>query len=140
MKQYPGVFKGVGKLHDYQVKLHADNDIPPVALRPRQVPFHLRARLDKEIQAMEETGVIEDHEGPAPWVSNIVLAPKDDGGIRVTIDLRQPNTAIKDTTGPIPQAEDIRAELSGSKWFSKLDFKTAFHQLELSEESRYLSL
>ena len=54
MKQYPGVFKGVGKLHDYQVTLHVDNDIPPVALPPRQVPFHLWARLDKEIQAMEE--------------------------------------------------------------------------------------
>ena len=34
----------------------------------------------------------------------------------------------------------LRAELSGSKWFSKLDFKTAFHQLELSEESRYLTV
>ena len=89
---------------------------------------------------MEQAGVVEDHEGPATWTSNIVLAPKDDGGIRVTIDMRQANKAIQDTRFPVPRAEDIRMELNGCHWFSKLDFKTAFHQLELSEGSRYITV
>ena len=46
---------------------------------------------------MEEAGLAEDHDGPAPWVSNPVLAPKDNGGVRVTIDMREPNKAIQDT-------------------------------------------
>ena len=59
-------FEGVGKLKDYQVTLHIDENIPTVAWPPRNVPFHLQARLDKEITAIENAGVIEDHDGPAP--------------------------------------------------------------------------
>ena len=77
---FPEVSNGVGKLEGYQVTLHVDNTVP-VSHAPRPVPFHLKGRLDKEIQTMEDCGVIEDHEGPSPWVSNIVLVPKDDGGV-----------------------------------------------------------
>ena len=58
----------------------------------------------------------------------------------MTVDMRAPNKAILDTGLPIPKPEDIRKELKGCKHFSKLDFKTAFHQLELDEESRYLTV
>ena len=58
---------------------------------------------------MERAGVIEEHSGPAPWISNIVLAPKEDGSLRVTVDMRQVNKAIKSTNVPIPNVEDIKA-------------------------------
>ena len=140
IQQCPEVFTGIGKLRDHQVKLHVDENVPPVAIPPRPVPFHLRKRTKKELERMEAQGIIEDHEGPAPWVSNIVLAPKENGDVRITIDMRKPNEAIKDTKIPIPRAEDIRSELAGAKYFSKLDFKSAYHQLELAPESRYLTV
>ena len=80
MSQYPEVFTGVGTLKNNKVKLHTDNSIPPVAELARPVPFDLRERFLKEIETTEEQNIIEEHEGPAPWVSNPVLAPKDDGG------------------------------------------------------------
>ena len=89
---------------------------------------------------MEEQGIIEEHTGPAPWVSNPVLAPKDNGDIRITIDMRQANKAIRPTNIPIPKPDDIKAQLSGNKIFSKLDFRSAFHQLELEEDSRLLTV
>ena len=52
---------------------------------------------------MEEQNIIEEHKGPAPWVSNPVLAPKVDGGIRITVDMRQANKAIKSTNVLIPE-------------------------------------
>ena len=73
--------------------------------------------------------------GLAPWVSSPVLAPKDNGGIRITVDMRQANKAIKSTNVPIPSVEDIQSQLAGNEVFSKLDFESAFHQLELEEES-----
>ena len=113
LSKFPDVFNGVGKLEGYQVTLHVDGTVPPVAHAPRPVPFHLKGLLNKEIQTMEDCGVIEDHEGPAPWLSNIVLVPMDDGGVRVTIYMHHPNRAIMDTKVPIPRAEDIRAKLPG---------------------------
>ena len=138
--RFPSLFSGVGKMKNYKVKFHVDPNVPPVAHPKRSAPYHLEGKLDREIDRMERDGVVEDHDGPAPWVSNLSLAPKDDGGLRVTVDMRAPNKAILDTGLPIPKPEDIRKELKGCKHFSKLDFKTAFHQLELDEESRFLTV
>ena len=127
--KHPRIFKGVGILRDYRVKHYFEQSVLPIAEPRRQIPFHLQAKFEREIRAMEEQGIIEEHHGPAPWVSNPVLTPKDDGGMRVTIDMRNANKAIKQTNIPITKVEDIKARLAGSKVFSKIDFKSAFHQL-----------
>ena len=58
----------------------------------------------------------------------------------MTLDARNVNKAIKATNQPIPKQEDIRVKLSGSEVFSELDFKSAFWQIELEEESRCLTV
>ena len=88
---------------------------------------------------MEAAGIIQEHTGPAPWISNPVLAPEDDGGIHLTVNMWEANKAILSTNIPIPRAEDIWASLSGCKYFSKLDFKSAFHKIEITQESRYIT-
>ena len=136
IKQYPSVFTGLGCLKNYQVHLHIDEKVAPVVQPERPIPFHLQERFDAKILYMEEMGTVEDHEGPAPWISNPVLTPKDDGDIRFTLDLKDNNKAIMSTNIPIPRVEDIKTRLAGSQYFSKLDFNQAFHQLLLDEESR----
>ena len=91
---------------------------------------------------MIKQDVIEEHplDQPAPWVSNTVLSPKDDGSVRVTMDARNVNKAIQSSNFPIPKHEDIKAKLSGAKVFSKMDLKSAFWQIELDENSRYLTV
>ena len=85
---YPSVFEDkVGRLRNYTVKLHVDETVKPVAERCRPVAFHLRKGRSKQLGKMEDGGLIEEHHGPAPWISNTVLAPKDDGGMRVTVDM-----------------------------------------------------
>ncbi|XP_068706850.1 uncharacterized protein [Montipora foliosa] len=46
MSDYKGVFDGVGKLKDYQVKLHVNPDVPPVAQPVRRTPFSLRDKVN----------------------------------------------------------------------------------------------
>ena len=53
--------------------------------------------------------------------------------------MRQTNSAINRVRHPIPTVDDIRLELNGAKWFSKLDLSQAYHQLELEENSRYIT-
>lgn len=86
--------------------------------------------------------VIEEHTPtqPAPWVSNAVIPPKPDGALRVTLDARNVNKAIQATNLPIPRHEDIKAKISGAKVFSKMDLKSAFWQLEVHPDSRYLTV
>ena len=89
---------------------------------------------------MESDDVIEPHHGPVTWLSNPVLVPKADGSMRVIVDLRNLNKALQDTHPLIPRIDDIMLMFTGKSIFSKLDLKTAFHQLELSEYSRILTV
>ena len=139
--KYPNLSSGkVGKLRDYVVKYYVDESVPPVAEPRRPIAYHLQDKFEREIQCMVDEGICSEHHGPAERVSNPVLQPKADGGMRVTVDMKNVNKAIKQTNIPIPRVEDIKARLANCKVFSKLDFKSAFFQLELDEESKRLTV
>ncbi|CAB3992860.1 Transposon Tf2-9 poly, partial [Paramuricea clavata] len=74
--------------------------------------------------------------GPSPWVSPLVAVPKPNGDIRVCVDMRQANSAIIRERHPIPTIEETLQELQGATVFSKLDLRSAYHQIELHPESR----
>ena len=142
LKRYPQNFKGLRKLRNYQVKLYPDNSIKPVAVPPRSVPYHLKARVSDAIDNMLKEGVIEEHpiNDPSPWASCAVTVPKTDGSIHITLDVRNVNKAIISNNQPIPKQEDIRVQLAGVRYFSNLDFKATFWQLELHPDSCHLTV
>ena len=65
--------------------------------------------------------------------------PKKDGTVRICVDMRKANQAIKRVRYLIPTVEEISQELNGAKFFSKLDLAQAYHQLELDESSRFIT-
>ena len=40
----------------------------------------------------------------------------------------------------MPKQEDIRSQLTGTRYFIKIDFKSTFCQLEIHPDSRYLTV
>ena len=139
--KYSDLFTGLSKLKDFQVKLHIDESIPPVAQPHRRKPFHVRQQLEEQLRKDEELGVIEHIEGPTPWVSPIVVAPKpkQPGKIRVCVDMRQANQAVKRERHLTPTIKEMIGDLNGAKVFSKLDLNQGYNQLELAPESRYIT-
>ena len=107
ISDYPKVFNGIGKLKKYTAEFHIDSSVPPIASPSLPIPFHLQDRFNNEISKMEAAGIIEQHTGPAPWISNPVIPPKD-GVICMTVDIREANKAILSTNIHIPKAEDIQ--------------------------------
>ena len=52
--------------------------------------------IETQLKLDEERGVKEKPKGPTPWVSPIVVVPKKiPGQIRVCVDMRSANHAIK---------------------------------------------
>ena len=84
--------------------------------------------------------MIEKADGPTPWVSSIVVVPKKgQNKIRICIDMRAANKAIKIKRHPTPTLNELKTILSGANVFSKLDLNQGYNQLELAEESRYIT-
>ena len=134
--EYPRVFSGIGKLNDYQLKLHIDENVKPVAQKPRSIPFVLREKVTAKVNSLIEKDIVERVEGPTSWVSPIVVAPKSGGDIRLCVDMRRANEAIIRERIPMPTVDEVLESLNGSTVFSKLDLRLGFHQIELSESSR----
>ena len=138
--KYATVFVGEGKLNTQQVGLHIDENIKPVVQPQRRIPYHIRNDISKALQKLVVEDMIEKVcDQPTPWISPIVCTPKKDGGTRICVDMRAANQAIKRERHIMPTLSDFRAEMNGSKYFSKIDLKQAYHQLELKEESRYIT-
>ena len=138
---YPNLFKGIGKLKDTQVKIHVDESVKPVAQRPRRVTFHLRDKVEQEIQKLLDEHIIEKVQGDlTPWVSPIVVVPKKDSeSVRICVDMRKPNQAILRKRHQMPTVEELTSDLNGEKVFSKIDLTSEYHQLELTPESRSIT-
>ena len=128
-------------MKDFQVHLHIDPSVPPVTQPHRRIPFHLRKKLDTELEKLERQGIIEPVDGPTPWVSPLVVTPKpkNPDQIRLCVDMHQPNRSILRERHITPTIDDLIHDLNGATVFSKIDLNSGYHQLELAPESRYIT-
>ena len=139
IRQHPNIFEGIGNLKGVEVQLHIDKEVPPIAQRARRIPFHLRKHVEKELAHLEKQGIIEDVEGPTSWVSPLVIIPKKSGEVRLCVDMRMANRAIRRERHPTPTTDDLIHTLNGATVFSKLDLRSGYHQLSLAPESRHIT-
>ena len=79
--------------------------------------------MEAKLERLEQLDIIEKIEGPTPFVSTIVVAPKPKKPetIRICVDMRQVNIAVKRERHITPTIDDIILDLNGSRIFSKLD-------------------
>ena len=83
---------------------------------------------------MQNQGVIEP--SSSPWISPVVLVKKKDGTTRFCVDYRKLNEVTKKDSYPLPRIDDIMDTLSGSSWFSTLDLKSGYWQVEIDKNDR----
>ena len=130
--RFPAAFSGVGKLSGYQLKLHIDPEVRPVAQKPRRIPYPLKEKVTRKINELVDLDIIEKVSSPTTWVSPAVFAPKPDkDDVRICVDMRCATEAIRREKIPIPTVDEVLEELNGSTVFSKLDMNMGFHQIEL---------
>ena len=137
INEYKDVSTGVGRLKDVEIKLHIDKTAKPVIQQCRRIPLPLREKVERELQRLEDEGIIEKVYEPTEWVSPIVIQPKKNfEEIRICTDMREANKAISRVRHTIPTLEEIRHKLNGAIYFSKVDLTKAYHQLKLHPQSR----
>ncbi|GFO17503.1 polyprotein [Plakobranchus ocellatus] len=89
---------------------------------------------------MERKGVIKKVQVPTEWVKGLVIVEKQDSkDIRLCLDPRNLNKAIKREHHPLPTNEEITTRLTGAKEFSKLEANSGYWQIPLDEDSQLLT-
>ena len=138
LKEYQDVFKGEGLLAQ-KLHLELDNSIPAVKLPVRKVPLAVKEPLKEEIHRLVHMGILKPVDSPTDWISSMVVVMKRNGRVRLCIDPKPLNKALKRNHYPLPGIDNILPEISKAKVFTVVDAKNGFWHVPLDEESSYLT-
>ena len=86
LSEYPAVFDGSLGTLPGTVHFHVDESVQPVVNRPRRLPVTLEKVVAKELDNPVEQGVITPVDEPSEWLSQLAVATRKAGAIRVCID------------------------------------------------------
>ena len=136
LKGYDEVFSGLGCLPGEHT-IEIDHSFTPVVHPPRKVPLALKEQIKEELERMENAGVVVKQTEPTDWVNSMVTVIKPEK-IRVCIDPRDLNQAIKREHYPMKTIEEVVAEMPEAKLFSVLDATSRYWLMKLDEESSKL--
>ena len=133
LKQYHTVFSDPKQLpplrkHDHHIPLLPNT--PPVNSRPyRYSPLH-KTEIERQVKELLQAGLIEY--SISPFASPVLLVQKKDGTWRFCVDYRKLNSITIKNRFPMPVIEEILEELAGSKFFTKLDMRSGYHQVRMA--------
>lgn len=137
-RDYPECFDTIGTFEkDFHITLK-ENAVP-VIHAPRKCPIHIKDELFEVLQGMVEDKVIEKVNEPTDWVNSLAYSRKSNGQLRVCLDPRDLNKAIKREHHRTPTLDDISHKFTGAKVFSKLDAQHGYWAIKLDEESSLLT-
>ena len=138
-RYYSDVFSGLGCLPG-ECHLEVDKSVRPVQHPCRRSPIAMKPKMKVKLDSMEGDEIITPVTEPTDWISSSVAVLKQNGDIRICLDPKDLNRALKRPKYQMPTLDEVLPELSKAKVFTVLDAKDGFHQIKLDEESSYLTI
>ena len=122
---------------------HVEHDIKlvdgavPSKEYPRRIAEAKKIKLKQQLDILVKNGVI--FPAQSPWCSPLVLVDKPNGDIRICCDFRKLNLVTVKDSYPPPRIDDLLDTIgkSTSKFFTKLDMRSGFWMVKMSNESAH---
>jgi hypothetical protein len=118
---------------DQDFELELKPGYRPTSIRPRRLSFGglnaMREHLEKQLRIGWIRPSNSPHGSPA------MLAPKPNGKTRFVVDYRHLNDHTIKSKFQMPRIDDLLDSFAGSKYFSKLDFSSGFHQIRCTPDA-----
>ena len=126
----------IGINHDFKIKLTPKTD-EPVYSQSLPCPINLKEDLTVALALMHYFGIITTLPF-SKYASPIFAQRKQNGRLRLLVDLRKLNNLISDdyinNNHPVSTLTDAAQHLAGKKLFCKLDCSQAYHVLQMADQ------
>ena len=135
-KEFHDVFEGLGNIGHASVTV--DQDAKPIQHAPRRIAVTLHKEVKAKLAELEKKQNIVKETEPTEWISSMVVVAKP-GNIRICLDLKDLNKAIKRPKYQMPTLDETLSKLGKAKVFATLDAKEGFYQIKLDDDSSKLT-
>jgi hypothetical protein len=82
-------------------------------------PIPVREKLKSELVRIESLGMLAKVTEPTPWVSQLVIAHKKSGDLRICVDPKELDKALIKERYTMPVLEEHVFEMGKSRFFTK---------------------
>ena len=136
LQEYKGVFStsefdlGLTNLVKHTIDTGTNR---PFKQALRRHPMAYLSIIDEHVDKMLANDICEPSHGP--WASNVVLVEKSDGTLRFCIDYRQLNNLTVKDSYPLQRIDTCFDALGDAKFFSTLDLRQGYWQVENDPET-----
>ncbi|GJW06254.1 putative reverse transcriptase domain-containing protein [Tanacetum coccineum] len=104
----------------------------PVARAPYRLAPAEMQELSTQLKELSDRGFIRP--SSSPWGAPVLFVKKKDGSFLMCIGYRELNKLTVKNRYPLPRIDDLFDQLQGSRVYSKIDLRSAYHQLRVCEE------
>ena len=112
----------------HRIELIDPSSKPPNRRGYRNSPAE-KAESIKQLAKLIADGLVRPSN--SPYSAALLFVPKKNGELRMCIDYRALNELTKKNKYPLPRIDDILEQLEGSRWFTKLDLESGYHQIRV---------
>lgn len=129
LQQYEDVFEDPQTLPPSRLQDHHIPLLPntaPVNARPYRYSPLEKDEIERQVKELLTKGLIVPNN--SPFASPVLLVQKKDGTWRFCIDYRKLNDLTVKNRFPMPLVDEIIDELAGTRFFTKLDMRSGYHQ------------
>ncbi|GBG92545.1 hypothetical protein CBR_g55880 [Chara braunii] len=117
----------------HRIEIESGSRTPKGAVY-RMSPRELE-ELRKKLDELLEKGWIRP--SSSPFGAPVLFVPKKEEELRMCIDYRGLNAITVKNAEPLPRIDDLLDRVQGCKYFSKIDLKYGYHQIEVHPDDQY---
>ncbi|GBG80876.1 hypothetical protein CBR_g31432 [Chara braunii] len=114
-------------------------EIEPGSRTPKGAVYRMSPReleeLRKQLDELLEKGWIRP--SSSPFGAPVLFVPKKEGELRMCIDYRGLNAITVENVELLPRIDDFLDRVQGCRYFSKIDLKSGYHQIEVHPDDQY---
>ncbi|GJW21673.1 putative reverse transcriptase domain-containing protein [Tanacetum coccineum] len=132
LEVFPENLPGLPSVHQVEFQIDLIPRTTPVARAPYRLAPSEMQELSNQLQELADQGFIRP--STSPWGAPILFVKKKNGSFRMCINYRELNKLTVKNRYPLPRIDDLFDQLQGSSTYSKIDLRSGYHQLRVTDK------